>query len=167
YDVRLIAHVWNKNHYQIVNISFFEHDSGHDYSTLVKAFITAAAGVATSVIDPTQVTTLAVATVVHTLADAVVDALPKGTLTDDDDFIDSVNTVEKFKSEQRNGAGGKSKVKFSHYNIMINHEGDASSDIGSSGYPYCPSEKFGNEFDCKGKRCAKSDPKFEKICEIK
>jgi regulator of replication initiation timing len=40
--------------------------------------------------------------------------------------------------------------------------------VGVSGYPYCPTPRFGMDFDCNnGRRCAKSDAEYKNICEIK
>lgn len=36
-----------------------------------------------------------------------------------------------------------------------------------AGYPACPETRYGVEFDCNGKRCAKSDAEYKNICEIK
>lgn len=44
----------------------------------------------------------------------------------------------------------------------------STSALGVSGYPYCPTPRFGTDFDCtNGRRCAKSDPEYKNICEIK
>jgi regulator of replication initiation timing len=44
----------------------------------------------------------------------------------------------------------------------------SSTSLGVSGYPYCPSPRYGMDFDCNnGRRCAKSDPEYKNICEIK
>ncbi len=44
----------------------------------------------------------------------------------------------------------------------------SNSGVGASGYPYCPSPRFGTDFDCtNGRRCAKSDSEYKNTCEIK
>lgn len=44
----------------------------------------------------------------------------------------------------------------------------ANTAIGVSGYPFCPTPRYGIDFDCtNGRRCAKSDPEYKNICEIK
>jgi regulator of replication initiation timing len=44
----------------------------------------------------------------------------------------------------------------------------SNSGVGVSGYPYCPTPRFGMDFDCtNGRRCAKSDAEYKNICEIK
>ncbi len=43
----------------------------------------------------------------------------------------------------------------------------ASSNIGTSGYPFCPSPYYGSVFDCNGRKCAKSDSAYQNICEIR
>ncbi|MDQ3232672.1 MAG: DUF3103 domain-containing protein, partial [Pseudobdellovibrionaceae bacterium] len=95
YDLRQIVHLWPQNKYQIANIAFFEHDSGYNYSELTKIFITAATSIVTSIIDPTQTTTIAIAGLVGQLAGRIVDALPAGSLTDDDDYMDTINTTPR------------------------------------------------------------------------
>ncbi|HET9236691.1 MAG TPA: hypothetical protein VFO10_05550 [Oligoflexus sp.] len=46
--------------------------------------------------------------------------------------------------------------------------GSTSTTLGVSGYPYCGSTRYGIDFDCaNGRRCAKSDPAYNNICEIK
>jgi hypothetical protein len=122
YDLRQIVHMWPENKYQIANIAFFEHDSGYNYSALSKIFITAAASIVTSVVDPTQTTTIAVAGIVSDLASKVIDALPSGALTDDDDYVDTINTIEKYKPDFRSGVSGNAKVEFSFYAVKINDE---------------------------------------------
>jgi len=42
------------------------------------------------------------------------------------------------------------------------------NEVGLSGYPYCPAPRFGVDFNCNnGKKCAKSDPEYKNICEIR
>lgn len=122
YDLRQIVHMWKQNYYQITNISFFEHDSRYDYSSLAKMFVTAASAVVSAVVNPTQTTTLAVAAIVSDLATKVIDALPSGSLTDDDDFADTVNTIEKYEPGTRGGAGGNVKIEMSFYKVKLNDE---------------------------------------------
>ncbi|MFY7929092.1 MAG: DUF3103 family protein [Oligoflexus sp.] len=93
YELKQIAFLWNKSQYQFANIAFFEHDSGQNFSGLARAFTTAAAGVASAVINPTQTTTVAVANILNQLAGAVISALPPAAFTDGDDFVDQINTV--------------------------------------------------------------------------
>ena len=38
---------------------------------------------------------------------------------------------------------------------------------GASGYPYCPATYYGTTFNCNGRTCAKSDPNYANICEIR
>jgi hypothetical protein len=122
YDLRQIVHMWPENKYQIANIAFFEHDSGYNYAGLSKIFVTAAASVVSAVVNPTQTTTLAVAGIVSELATKVIDALPSGALTDDDDYVDTINTIEKNNPEFRTGVSGNAKVQFSLYQVKINNE---------------------------------------------
>jgi hypothetical protein len=122
YDLRQIVHLWPENKYQIANIAFFEHDSGYNYAGLSKIFVTAAASVVSAVVNPTQTTTLAVAGIVSELATKVIDALPSRALTDDDDYVDTINTIEKYNPEFRTGVSGNAKVQFSLYQIKINNE---------------------------------------------
>jgi hypothetical protein len=122
YDLRQIVHMWPDNKYQIANIAFFEHDSGYNYAGLSKIFVTAAASVVSAVVNPTQTTTLAVAGIVSELATKVIDALPSGALTDDDDYVDTINTIEKNNPEFRTGVSGNAKVQFSLYQVKINNE---------------------------------------------
>jgi hypothetical protein len=122
YDLRQIVHLWPENKYQIANIAFFEHDSGYNYAALTKIFVTAAASVVSAVVNPTQTTTIAVAGIVAELANKVIDALPSGALTDDDDYVDTINTIEKYNPGFRSGVSGNAKVEFSLYQIKINDE---------------------------------------------
>ncbi len=122
YDLRQVIHMWNANKYQIANISFFEHDSKYDYSALAKIFVTAAASVVSAVVNPSQTTTLAVAGIVSDVATKVIDALPKGALTDDDDFVDVINTIEKYNPGSRGGVGGNAQVEMSFYKVKLNDE---------------------------------------------
>jgi len=122
YDLRQIVHMWKQNYYQISNISFFEHDSRYDYSSLAKIFVTAASAVVSAVVNPTQTTTIAVTAIVSELANKVIDALPTGALTDDDDFADTVNTIEKYQPGSRGGVSGNAKLEMSFYQVKLNDE---------------------------------------------
>jgi hypothetical protein len=122
YELRQIVHFWPKNRYQIANIAFFEHDSGYNYAELTKIFITAATSIVTSIIDPTQTTTIAIAGIVGQLAGKIVDALPSGTFTDDDDYMDTINTIEKYAPGYRIGVSGNAKAEMSYYAVKINDE---------------------------------------------
>jgi hypothetical protein len=122
YDLRQIVHMWPENKYQIANIAFFEHDSGYNYASLSKIFVTAAASIVTSVVDPSQTTTIAVAGIVSELANKVIDARPSGFYTDDDDYVDTINTIEKYSPGFRSGVSGNAKVEFSFYEVKLNDE---------------------------------------------
>lgn len=43
----------------------------------------------------------------------------------------------------------------------------SSRSVGESGFPYCPSPYFGWVYTCGNKRCAKSDPEYRNMCELK
>jgi regulator of replication initiation timing len=44
----------------------------------------------------------------------------------------------------------------------------SNTTLGVSGYPYCPTPRYGIDFDCtNGRKCAKSDLEYKNICEIK
>lgn len=45
---------------------------------------------------------------------------------------------------------------------------NAAAGAGSSGYPFCPSPRYGTDFACNNNRvCAKSDPNYVNICEVR
>lgn len=122
YDLRQLLHMWPENRYQIANISFMEHDSGYNYSQLAQIFVTAASSIITSIVDPTQVLTITLTGIVSDLAGKVIAALPSGVWTDDDDFVDTINTIEKYSPGLRAGVGGKVKAELSYYTVKINDE---------------------------------------------
>jgi|GEM_PF-4450220 len=43
----------------------------------------------------------------------------------------------------------------------------AAQTLGVSGYPFCGATRYGAVFTCNGRQCAKSDPEFKNICEIR
>lgn len=43
----------------------------------------------------------------------------------------------------------------------------SSAGIGGNRYPLCGSPFYGNLFGCQGKVCAKSDPQFKNLCEVR
>jgi hypothetical protein len=95
-------------------------DSGQNFSGLARAFTTAAAGVASAVINPTQTTTVAVANILNQLAGAVISALPPAAFTDGDDFVDQINTVEKNFNGSRSGLNGRAQVEIRHFEVKLN-----------------------------------------------
>ncbi|SMF17311.1 DUF3103 family protein [Pseudobacteriovorax antillogorgiicola] len=95
YRVNKVIHIWEVNRYQILDIAFFEHDSGYNYSEITKIAVGAAASITAIFVDPTG-TTLAVVQAVSSVLSKVIDAIPSSAWTDDDDFIDSINTIEKY-----------------------------------------------------------------------
>jgi hypothetical protein len=121
YAFNKILHNWRDNKFQYVNMTVFEHDSRHDYSALVKVFNAAVAG-AIAIVDPSKAS-LPVVGLISTLTDKVIDALPKSALTDDDDFVDNLDILNKYSSTPHTGEMGNVTVSY-EYQMM--HYSDES-----------------------------------------
>lgn len=122
YQVNKVFHSWNRNRFQIVDIAFFEHDSNYNYRDLGQVFLKAATSVTTMLLDPSG-TALTVVELVSQLSGRVIDALPDSVWTDDDDFIDSINTVEKFQASKVYGSSkGDVEAHISFYELLYNDE---------------------------------------------
>jgi hypothetical protein len=124
YYVRKIIHGWPKNKYQIVDLGFFEQDSNYNYRQLTEIVVTAASTVTAMVLDPSG-TSAAVASLVSKVLLQVTKALPESFWTDDDDFMDSINTVEKYAGENgdlRFGVGSNVDVDLTLYQLKYNDE---------------------------------------------
>lgn len=122
YDARQVVHFWKANRYKTVNISFFEHDSGYDYGQLTTMLVASASAVVTSTLQDSNAKTVAVTAVLAEITRKVVDSLPKGSTEDNDDFLDSIESIEKYEPGSRNGFSGNVKVEMSHHKAGFNDE---------------------------------------------
>lgn len=109
---------WSNNKYQILDIAFFEHDSGYNYAQLANIFV----GAAATVVSVAQPQAALVAKLVSGVTTAVIKALPSGTMTDDDDFIDVMNTVQKYANGMRKSVNGKVTLESHTWQVPFNDE---------------------------------------------
>ncbi len=119
YNLHQIIHTWTANRYTIVNLVFFEHDSG-DYSSVATAAVTAASTAATTLIDPTMTTAAAVAPAVSQLASAIVTSMDSSVWTNDDDYLDTLNTVERGITGEHTGVKSNVTAGFVPYTLQAN-----------------------------------------------
>lgn len=110
YRLDQLIHSFEKNRYRPINIAFFEKDSNMHYAELLQLFTDSASSI--NVIASSDRMILVNAN--SKLAKKIIQALPQKLARDDDDFIDSINTIENHKdSDFRHGVGGNVTAKFS------------------------------------------------------
>jgi len=113
YYPRQIVLDWANYNYGVANIQFFEHDDNTNYQQLVVELANAVAAGGTLFGQP-EVTALA------EIAARIIQAIPANWFSNDDDYVDSLYTVEKMGSETRYGAGGNVLVNYIPYELPTN-----------------------------------------------
>lgn len=122
YYINKIFHFWNQNQYQIIDVAFIEHDSNYNYKEITSILVSAAAKVTSLIVDPTG-TSLAVVSLVTSVLNEVIKAIPDSFFTDSDDFIDSINTIEKYSNRSMYyGVRGDVEARISYYEVKFNDE---------------------------------------------
>lgn len=122
YDARQVVHFWKANRYKTVNIAFFEHDSGYDYGQLTTMLVASASAVVTSTLQDSNAKTVAVTAVLAEVTRKVIESLPKGSTEDNDDFLDSIESIEKYSPGSRGGFSANVKVEMTHHKAGFNDE---------------------------------------------
>lgn len=112
YDLRKVLHYWPQNYYTLVDISFFEQDTNHNYQELAVLLMQAA----------TEITAVAlpqfgsIVALVGGLLQKVIAALPSGAFDDRDDHLDTINTVERQPDfVSRVGVAGNGHANFRQF----------------------------------------------------
>lgn len=113
YYPRQIVLDWADYTYGVANIQLFEHDDNTNYRDLVTAIITGV-GAAGSLAGYPVIQAIA------EIANRIVAAMPDSWLTNDDDYVDSLYTVEKTVGETRRGARGNALVRYIPYELPSN-----------------------------------------------
>jgi len=77
---------WYEYRFNAANVNFYEHDSGTNYQTLLGAVLTGVRAIL-GVFAPEYA-------IIAEVANAIIQAMPASWLTDDDDYVDSVYTID-------------------------------------------------------------------------
>ena len=101
---------WYQYRYNTVNMTFYEHDDGTNYQEVLSAVIS---GVRTilGVFAPEYA-------IIAEVANAILNAMPGSWFTDDDDYVDSVYTIDEDEigsGKTFNGAGGNVHMTLKNY----------------------------------------------------
>jgi hypothetical protein len=105
---------WNDYDYTVANIQLFEHDDDTNYQELVVALVEAVGAVGTLAGYPEV-------QAVTEIANRIIQAMPAGWFSNDDDYIDSFYTVEKARAYAAHpGAAQNAKITLSPYLLQPN-----------------------------------------------
>ena len=118
HNVNKVLHLWPENRYQIMDVGFMEKDSGYSYDSLVKILIEAAATAVTTFVPES----MGIPNMVAAVLAKVIDAIPRGFWTDDDDYLDTINTIVKYENQNRSGVSGNATATFSSFEVKYNDE---------------------------------------------
>lgn len=113
YYPRQILLDWNQYSYGAANVLLYEHDDNTNYQTLV-GLIIQAIGQGGSLAGYPAVQAIA------EIAARIVAAMPSGWFSNDDDYVDSIYTIEKARGETRTGAAGNARVTYIPYELPAN-----------------------------------------------
>ncbi|HSX58660.1 MAG TPA: DUF3103 family protein [Tahibacter sp.] len=113
YYPRQVLLDWNQYSYGAANVLIYEHDDNTNYQTLVGLLIQAI-GQGGSLAGYPAVQAIA------EIAARIVAAMPAGWFSNDDDYVDSIYTIEKTRGETRYGAGGNVYVNYIPYELPTN-----------------------------------------------
>lgn len=113
YYPRQVLLDWNQYSYGAANVLLYEHDDNTNYQTLVGLLIQAI-GQGGSLAGYPAVQAIA------EIAGRIVAAMPSGWFSNDDDYVDSIYTIEKTRGETRHGAAGNAYVSYIPYELPSN-----------------------------------------------
>jgi hypothetical protein len=113
YYPRQVLLDWNQYSYGAANVLIYEHDDNTNYQTLVGLLIQAI-GQGGSLAGYPAVQAIA------EIAARIVAAMPAGWFSNDDDYVDSIYTIEKTRGETRYGAAGNAYVSYIPYELPTN-----------------------------------------------
>ncbi|CAL2078369.1 conserved exported protein of unknown function [Tenacibaculum sp. 190524A02b] len=106
---------WDDYKYQAANIQLFEKDDNVNYKSLVSTIVNGVFQIIGTVATQPWVNALG------QVAGAIIQAMPDSWYTNDDDYVDSFYTIEKYKNYTNYyGARGNAKVNLSHYLVAVN-----------------------------------------------
>lgn len=113
YYPRQVLLDWNQYSYGVANVLLYEHDDNTNYQQLVTLIIQAV-GQGGSLFGQPEVAAIA------EIAARIVAAMPSGWFSNDDDYVDSLYSVEKTRGETRYGARGNALVSYIPYELPSN-----------------------------------------------
>ncbi|CAL2104843.1 conserved exported hypothetical protein [Tenacibaculum sp. 190524A02b] len=106
---------WDDYKYQAANIQLFEKDDNVNYKSLVSTIVNGVFQIIGTVATQPWVNALG------QVAGAIIQAMPDSWYTNDDDYVDSFYTIEKYKNYTNYyGARGNAKANLSHYLVAVN-----------------------------------------------
>ncbi|CAM1372140.1 DUF3103 family protein [Tenacibaculum xiamenense] len=106
---------WDDYQYQAANIQFFEKDDSGNYKELTQTIINGVFQIIGTV------TTQPWVSVLGQVAGAILEAMPEAWFRNDDDYVDSLYTIEKNKTYTNHyGARGNAKVNLSPFYVAPN-----------------------------------------------
>lgn len=106
---------WDDYQYQAANIQLFEKDSGENYQELTQAIVSGVFQIIGIFTAQPWVNVLG------QVAGAIIQAMPSGTFTNDDDYVDSFYTIEKNKTYTNyRGAARNAKVTLKPFTVLEN-----------------------------------------------
>lgn len=113
YYPRQVLLDWNQYSYGVANVLLYEHDDNTNYQQLVTLIIQAV-GQGGTLFGQPEVAAIA------EIAARIVAAMPAGWFSNDDDYVDSIYSVEKTRGETRYGARGNALVSYIPYELPVN-----------------------------------------------
>ncbi len=106
---------WDDYQYQAANIQLFEKDSGENYQELTQAIVSGVFQIIGIFTAQPWVNVLG------QVAGAIIQAMPSGTFTNDDDYVDSFYTIEKNKTYTNyKGAARNATVTLKPFTVLAN-----------------------------------------------
>lgn len=117
YQTNKIFFLWPESKYQIIDITFFEHDAATNYKNIILTLVSAVSAIGSIEIPHYGMIIKAIAEITS----EIIKALPDSLLTDDDDFIDVVNTLNKNSSfAEQKGVAQNVSVTHSTFTLKAN-----------------------------------------------
>ena len=113
YYPRQVLLDWSQYSFGVANVLLYEHDDNTNYQQLVTLIIQAV-GQGGSLFGQPEVAAIA------EIAARIVAAMPAGWFSNDDDYVDSLYSVEKTRGETRYGARGNALVSYIPYELPSN-----------------------------------------------
>lgn len=114
YYPRQVLLDWNDYSYGAANVLLYEHDDNTNYQELV-GLIIQAIGQAGTLAGYSQAGAIA------EIAGRIVAAMPSGWFSNDDDYVDSIYTIQKYETATRWGAAGNAQVTYVPYELPLNN----------------------------------------------
>ena len=103
---------WYNYRYNAANVNFYEHDSGTNYQDLLSAVLSGVSSILGAFAPEYAI--------IAQVANAIIQAMPASFFTDDDDYVDTLYTIDtddltSSSGRTNNGAGGNVTMKLVPY----------------------------------------------------